>query len=772
MKPHVPESVDARACRTFLRNYKEVARFTVESYSREDRESHAEAHRSEMTKPYSFGESEFYDFLYVKRDVEEVLKKDIRMSGEYLCLVGPRGSGKTTVGKKIQREMKNSEALRIFIVFLDIRFIKQYLNLNRDSFVESLKRQVMVRYLEDLFPLDHDEKVFERLRLWEYLLQPGQRNRLPGALSATIHELRDEANLQLQRFRFKSSENEKADLYAWLKATHLNKGVSALTKTLEKTIGIAHLIYAAQDLCNYDRQIIWFDNTDALPEPLQPEVIDLVKTFHQGMGNRVSTVVAIREENVYRDEDPYEEPGAPPYRKRIKMRIDRDNEGNPLWGIDIPIIEPNELESIVEQRMDLAKRKQKQYRDEYKARIDSEMAIADELSDLRQKEASLKRIEEYKKFLTDYEPLMSESVYRDFKKLSAQVMNVLHDNMLIYLTNSSLREFLFIHRDVLSHVIKSAKYDLKEALSYPAWYISTLFYQWLASTDRDYQIPAYNVVKETENWIHNGKRRVGCILSYLLITTIWNLTLEKEYEHDRRRAFHNPYISEVEDRLKELDYTEDEIINKLYELHTDVAPGSIVEFRSHKRITSAADLKRNKTANKVYLTYRGRCLASLSSNTFGFFYQNIQQYLHPHGGSDLLQLRRASEYAEQMLPFLCDIAQMHYDSLKILRANSGVDPEVWFTQYCERFGIPQRDPYRRSVDIGIQIKGIRRALQFEALVAGLISYSAGGQISFGTTVKDKMQHLQNRFAKCVESLCRDGDPIAVDFRSEVGLAPR
>ncbi|HKS11273.1 MAG TPA: hypothetical protein VJS13_17100 [Pyrinomonadaceae bacterium] len=725
-----------------------------------------------MTKPYSFGESEFYDYLYVKRDVEEVLKKDIRMSGEYLLLVGPRGSGKTTVGKKIQREMKNSAALRIFIVFLDIRFIKQNLNLNRDSFVESLKRQVMVRYLEDLFPLDHDEKVFERLRLWEYLLQPGQRNRLPSALSATIHELRDEANLQLQRFRFKSSENERADLYAWLKATHLNKGVSALTKQLEKTIGIAHLIYAAQDLCNYDRQIIWFDNTDALPEPLQPEVIDLVKTFHQGMGNRVSTVVAIREENVYRDEDPFEEPGAPPYRKRIKMRIDRDNDGNPLWGIDIPIIEPNELESIVEQRMDLAKRKQKQYRDEYNARIDSEMSIAQEISDLSQKEESLRRIEEYKKHLTDYEPLMSESVYRDFKKLSAQVMNVLHDNMLIYLTNSSLREFLFIHRDVLSHVIKSAKYDLKEALGYPAWYISTLFYQWLASTDRDYQIPAYNVVKETENWIHNGKKRAGCILSYLIITTIWNLTLEKEYEHDHRRAFHNPYISEVENRLKELDYTEDEIINKLYELHTDVAPGSIVEFRSHRRITSADDLKWNKTANKVYLTYRGRCLASLSSNTFGFFYQNIQQYLHPHGGGDALQLRRASEYAEQMLPYLCDIAQMHYDSLKILRANSGLEPEVWFTKYCERYGIPQRDPYRRSIDIGVQIKGIRRALQFEALVAGLISYSAGGQISFGTTVKDKMQHLQNNFAKCVESLRREGTPIAVDFRSEVGLSQR
>jgi hypothetical protein len=124
-----------------------------------------------------------------------------------------------------------------------------------------------------------------------------------------------------------------------------------------------------------------------------------------------------------------------------------------------------------------------------------------------------------------------------------------------------------------------------------------------------------------------------------------------------------------------------------------------------------------------------------------------------------------------MLPFLCDIAQMHYDSLKILSANSGLDPEVWFTKYCERFGIPQKDPYRRAIDIGIQIKEVRRALQFEALIAGLISYSAGGEISYGTSVKDKMQNLQNKFAKCLESL-RRGDPMAVDFRSEVGLTQR
>lgn len=774
MNPLMPESIEARACKTFLRNYGEVARFTVRLYLREDHDSGAEAHRSEMVKPYSFNEVEFYDFLYVKRDVDEFLKRNIRMSGEYLCLVGPRGSGKTTLGKKIQWEMKNSEAPRVFMVFLDIRFIKENLNLNRDFFLESLKRQVMVRYLEDLFPLDHELEVYERLRLWAYLLQPGRRNRLPEALSARIYDLRNEANLQLQRFRYKSSENEQADLYSWLRATHLNKGVARLTMTLEKRIGIAHLIYAAEDLCNYKRQVIWFDNIDALPERLQPEVIDLVKTFHQGVGNRVSSVVAIREENVYRDDDPFEEPGAPLYRKQIRMKIDRDKEENSLWGIEIPILAPRELESIVEQRMDLARRKQKLYHDEYKGLIEGEMSMAQEISDWSKskKEQRLKWIEKYKEYLTDYEPLMSESVYKDFKKLSAQVMNVLQDNMLIYLTNSSLREFLFIHRDVLSHVIKSAKYDLKEALSYPAWYLSTLFYQWLASTDRDYQIPAYNLVKETENWIHNGKKGVGCILSYLLITTIWNLTLEKEYEHDRRRAFNNPFISEVEDRLAELGYSEDETIKKLYELHNDVASRSIVEFRSNRRIFSPNDLKRNKTINGVYLTYRGRCLVSLSTNTFGFFYQNIQQYLHPHGGSELLEMRRTSEYAEQMLPFLCDIAQMHYDTLKVLRAQSGLDPEVWFTKYCEHFGIPQKDPYRRSMDIGVPIRGVRRALQFEALIAGLISYSAGGQISYGSSVKDKMQTLQNKFAKGMDSLRHDMNPISIDFRSEIGLLPR
>jgi hypothetical protein len=772
MKTTTAESTDAKACRTFLRNYKEVARYTIESDSREDYDSNAEAHKSEMTKPYSLSASEFYDHLYVSREVEETLKHDIRKSSEYLCLVGPRGSGKTTVGRKIQRELKSSETQKTFIVFLDIRFIKDSLNLHKDCFVDSLKRQVMVRYLEDLFPLDYDLGVYDRLRLWEYLLLPSSRNKLPSALSASINELQSDANLLLQRFRIKIGD-ERADLYTWLKATHLNRGVVSLTKHLEKAIGIPHLIYAAQDLCHYERQVIWFDNTDALPDRLQTGVIDLVKAFHQAVGKRVSTIVAIREENIFREEDPFEEPQAPPYRKRIKMRIDRDDAGNPLYGIDIPIITTAELESIVEQRMDLAKKKQKAYRDSHKSKIDEQTSIADTTADPDEKERCRKRIEEHKKHLADYEPLMSESVYRDFKRISTQVMSMLHENMLIFLTNSSLREFLFIHRDVLSHVIKSAGYNLKEALSYPPWYLSTLFYQWLAITDRDYQIPAYNPVKETENWIHNGKRRVGCFLSYLLITTIWNLTLEKEDEDDdRRRIFLNPTIHEVETRLIELGYSEDEIIKKLYRLHTDVAPGSVVEFRSHKKILSADDLRRNKN-DKVYLTYRGRCLVSRASNTFGFFYQNIQQYQRDHGTADSgLELRRASEYAEQMLPYLCDIAQMHYDTFKVLRSRSDLEPEVWFTRYCEYFGLPQKEPYRRSANIGLQIRGVRRALQFEALISGLISYSAGGQIGLGTPVKDKMQQLQNKFAACIDSLGRDGEPPTVDFRSEIGVPAR
>jgi hypothetical protein len=451
------------------------------------------------------------------------------------------------------------------------------------------------------------------------------------------------------------------------------------------------------------------------------------------------------------------------------MRIDRDKDDNPLYGIDIPIITPKELERIIDQRMDLAKRKQKHYRDEYKERLDAETRILNSTSDGIEKERSLRRIEEHKKCLSDFEPLMSESVYKDFKRLSDQVVAALQDDMLIYLTNSSLREFLFIHRDVLSHVIKNAKYDIKLALSYPQWYVSTLFYQWLGSTDRDYHIPAYNIVKETQNWIHRGRKAIGCVLSYVIITTIWNLTLEKEYQEDRRRAFLNPTIGEVERRLTELGYTEDEVISKLFDLHTDVAPGSIVEFRSKGRVLSAANLKEHKDL-KVYLTYRGRCVVSLSCNTFGFFYQNIQQYLHPGGGGEApLEMRRAAEYAEQMLPYLADIAQIHHEGLKKLRARSSLDPATWFAKYCEYFGIPQKDPYKRAIDIGMQIRGTRRALQFEALISGLVRYSAGGQIGVGTAVKDKMQKLQNKFEAFIDSLGRDGEPLEVDFRSEIGL---
>ena len=72
----------------------------------------------------------------------------------------------------------------------------------------------------------------------------------------------------------------------------------------------------------------------------------------------------------------------------------------------------------------------------------------------------------------------------------------------IFLANNCLRDLLTLHRDCLAFLLRSPAEDQEppQALEYESWYISTLFYKWLRSTKRRYQMGVVDVISLSRDW--------------------------------------------------------------------------------------------------------------------------------------------------------------------------------------------------------------------------------------------------------------------------------
>lgn len=65
---------------------------------------------------------------------------------------------------------------------------------------------------------------------------------------------------------------------------------------------------------------------------------------------------------------------------------------------------------------------------------------------------------------------------------------------------------------------------------------------------------------------------------------------------------------------------------------------------------------------------------------------------------------------------------MHLDALVRIRERWVGSHADWYERYLKHFGLPQVLPYRRAELAGQQIGGVQCALQFEVLMASLMSY--------------------------------------------------
>lgn len=743
----------------FLRLHKKTCRVGPES-------ALLDSQQDIQQRPLRVDSQQYLDELYVPRQVETLLQHRLRDTSELICLVGPQGAGKTSLASRLVREFMGSSLHRVFITYLDIRteeVMKACETGSREEFEDYLRDRIIGEYLRALFPFkrgDHSQ----RLALLAYLLTAQDEVTRPSKIFFPYRELEEQIARKIMKHEQVEESIKEITTEEWLSERYIkDPEVAKLVEAAEQLIDIHHLVYAARFVQNYDRQIIWIDNIDALPEALQPEAVHFARRFHNLITSYVATVVAVREENVFRFEDLNDE-NAPPYESRVLLEMPRDESNHTFYPlVDIPVLTKDQLREIIDKRLDFTQAIQRRAYERYEESV----------SDLREEAGpgendTEKKAAELQLEAADYLEPISDARFTQLKTLSSRLLKTLWSEGAVYISNNSIRDILLLHRDCLGYLLRSPNEDEEppEALSYSDWYRATLFYTWIRVTGRTYTVEGFDIVSRTRDWHREESSSLGCLLPYLLITTIWNCTLEG----GRGRGAYGqiPRITDVMERLEVLGFKEEEILRALHRQYFhNGRRGHCVEIRSRYLINNWRKIDPNFF---VYVTFRGKCLALRTGNSFGYTYEcvrrlGVENVEEPpsHPGK-----RETGEAAQELLPHLCDVAEMHVRSLVRIRDSCDLGDD-WLPQYYRWFGLPQLDPYRWKVKIGRRLGDVRRALQFQCLIAGVIGAARH------TSAESYLRKLENQFASAVDRLGETGpdEPFSVpEFRSALNLPSR
>jgi|GEM_PF-4687443 len=718
-------------------------------------------------RPLRIGADQYLDELYLDREVESFLERKLRTGHELTCLIGPQGAGKTSLGHKLRRRFSSSLLHKVHITFLDIRteeVMKACETGSKREFESYLRGRIIDEYLRDLFPLRRNADE-ERIKLWSYLLTSKVDHERPANLFFSFRELEEEVTREIMIFERGDETRQGVSVESWLKERYLKeRRILEIIHRAEALIDIHHLVYAARFIKGYDRQIIWLDNIDALPENLQPDAVHFARRFHNIISSYVATVVAVREENVFRFED-LNDDNVPPFESRVLLDMPRDDRDHTYYpSIDVPVMRRDSLNGIIRKRLQFTRDIQHRANQKYLEKLKT-------LEELPEEEERLKKtklIEELDMEAEDYEHPISDQRFDHIRQLSDLLLETFWKERAIYIANNSIRDILMIHRDCLGYLLRSPDEDREppESLSYNGWYRSTLFHTWIRSTGRTYTIELYDILERTEDWLAEERSSLGCVLPYLVITAIWNHCLEREQGSGAHGRI--PKIGDVVARLEIIGFEREDILQEIYAMYLhNGRRGHLVEVRSRLLLDH---WKKLEDHFHIYATYRGKCIALRAGNSFGYLYECVRRLrtADRSGPPKHPAIKRTGAAARELLAPLCDIAEMHLEALVRIR-DSGRLGKEWLTRYLKWFGLPQVSPYKRKIDVGLKIGGFRRALQFQCLISGVLG--AARMTGSAKTLRE----LENRFTSSVEELGKSGpgeDHPSSDFRAMLGLEPR
>lgn len=765
---HKEYSTFFRLLRSMVHYSCDISRNEPESDGDElDPDADEEANRP--GRPLSTSVLNFFQQFYEPREeVEAYLIKALRRRNSLLCLIGSQGAGKTTLGYHV-REQIAKQWPSTFIVFLDLKYETSTRAVDTStpqSLEDTLRERLITEYLNRLFPYGRVE-MEHRVALWAYLLDTEVKK--PLNLLSTFAPLQDQATRLLRIHDARHRGAARISVRDWLTAADEagDVEVSNLTKAVDAKLEFAHLSHAAWRLRDVTRQLIWLDNIDSLPDAVQADAVDAVKRIYHAVSELLAMLVAVREENIFRDHDIDDAP-APPHDTRVRLDMPRTTDGAAFFPAhDIPIASEKFLHGMMTKRLHATRRYQEKRvaeLREHKAKLES----AGDLSD-----ADTERLVDVDADLADLEPVISPSRFQHVLDAADRLQTAMNHERAIYIANNSLRNYLFIVRDTLADVFREDEVNgSPPGVKYPAWHLATLFLRRVRNAPRRYQVGMYDVIRQSDDYAQVSSGGVSCLLPYLVLTTVWNLTLRSQTAQNRYG--YTPRVAEVVKTLERLGYAPDQIISAMHEQYLrNNARQNLIDFRTRKMIRTPAEIDKDMV---TYMTVRGKCLVARTGSSFGYLYdclRGVEYADQPDMLARKLTILNVDDVIDRLLPYLCDMAEVHCQSLRHIRDAAILGEHGWLERYYVEFGTPQLDPYARSsaggrvITGGRVIKGVRRTLLVEGILNGLISF-----LKKESTARDRVYVLANAVAAVMNELEAGGDPSDPKFRSALGLPPR
>jgi energy-coupling factor transporter ATP-binding protein EcfA2 len=699
----------------FLRALDQVIDFGV------DQPAHYEPAGS-ASKPLD--KKQFFEELYEERGVTKQLLTALRSSSRLICLVGPRGSGKTTVIHKMKQDAEPENRHQI-VLLIDIREQIRIGSIDAsdaDAIGASLRRMLRDYYLNQFFQSSRDPDN-DRLNLYAFLLDSSQRKLLhrqpEDILRDPIFELQDDVDLLLQRHDA-GEKGPRMTIRDWLLQAIADREVQDLKRRVNKDVTFSQLVYSAKEIKGINDQIIWFDNVDALTDQQQTNAMGAITNIFAPVSSLVRMGLSIREENVFRE---YEQ-GAPPKHTRIMLKIPRDREEHAYYpdpmAHDVPLANYDILKGVMAKRLSFV------------GKLQAGSAIP-------------------------------EALFNKMAALTDRLVNLICKENAIFLVNNSLRDFMQIVRDCLGDMVKphgvaTLGDRIDRATQYDDCYIRTLFFWRVRYSQRSYRIGVYDVLAAVSEFYKGFQVGPGCMLEHLILTATWNLTLKDDGSGGGGR----PVVGDVVDRLAMLGYTRDQIIKTMYGLYLSPKEGrqNLLEIRTRDMLTGSNQIRDDL---RIYLTPRGKCLAASSGGSFAYLYgclRRLERVTAEQEFVDEREIRSTDKVIDRLLPHLCDIAQMHYKTLRTWRETKTFGGEHWLDRYKAEFGVPEA-AVLTECDTG------KRLLQLEMILARLYGYPKHqpGQ-------REKLRKLQQEFLAATARMndAQDwGTGPEPDFKKLVGI---
>jgi len=731
---------------------------------------------------YWFSQDEFFDNLYVPRIQETEIREELNIVSNFLVLVGARGSGKTTLALKIERDLAPTRAFGYFVAYIDVR-TKVYKSHSQtmmatpetnvreaketstqtsnlqDTAVSELMEKIKNRYLDELFPTPDPKDIKpdtrnKRLELIAFLLN--SHNDMPETYEF-LTNLQFTASQLFTQYRYAMpTERMNHTMYDWLVNMSVNDSrVYELVQKTHDKLTPSMVVHAAHKLYEFCHQVIWIDNLDILTERNQGLAQHAAKNLYARISQIASVIISVREQNIYRDYD-LDEPGAPPPRTEVRLYT---SEYDRVSARELGQIREDTIPILISKRLSFAREIHRRRVDDTSVRLaDFESKLDQVGNDYHERRRLEHVVSQLKAELNTLGTKISNERFAHCQKLSSALVEHLQRHRVVYFCNGDIRQILKIHVDCLAYLLsrpktmKSCKKKIDEsaipmALSYKSSQFSTLFLTHLRDRetgDEEYPIGAYDVIQYMNEWYTRNQSTLGCFLEYLVITATWNLTIGQPGDVAKTSAL--PTIESLIRVLNNLDYTKDEVFRAFARLYDNRNRVGLIEIQALDT-SHISDANKIKESNLIHVTPRGKCLVGNLGNTFGYTYACFRRLLPP-GKDTWHPAINTTTALEELMPSLCDLAWMHITALKQIRDKGRLGGKGWLDRYRSLFGIPVLESItRRSLlTTGKIVNQVRRALQFEILLPGIIQHAPENKS------KKDLEMLQRAYAHALTDI--------------------